>query len=53
MAQEKELTVYYPIRLSQLQYEWLRNRAFGHRTSMAALLRAALQRAMDTEKNDA
>ena len=53
MPKKQDQMIEYPLRLSELQYEWLRNRAFGHRTSMAALLRAALQRAMDTEENDA
>ena len=45
--------VAFPVALARAQYEWLRNRAFHRRTSMARELRAALQQAMDTEKSDA
>ena len=50
MAQRRQSS--FPVALARAQYEWLRNRAFTRRTSMALELRAALQRAMDTEKND-
>ena len=48
----EEIMIQFPVRLTWAQHEWLRARAFTRRESMAVLLRAALQRAMDTEKTD-